>query len=145
MKDRAMQALHLLSLEPVVESQSDPNSYGFRRNRSTADAMSQLFVCLSRKASAPWVLEADIEGCFDNFSHKWLESHVRMDKVILHKWLKAGVVYKGQLTSTEAGTPQGGIASPTLANAALNGLETGLLAHLGATMGESKVPKLKIN
>ncbi len=140
-----MQALHLLSLEPVVESQSDPNSYGFRRNRSTADAMSQLFVCLSRKASAPWVLEADIEGCFDNFSHKWLESHVRMDKVILHKWLKAGVVYKGQLTSTEAGTPQGGIASPTLANAALNGLETGLLAHLGATLGKSKAQKLKVN
>jgi RNA-directed DNA polymerase len=58
MKDRAMQALHLLGLEPVVESQSDPNSYGFRRNRSTADAMSQLFTCLARKASAPWVLEA---------------------------------------------------------------------------------------
>ena len=55
MKDRAMQALHLLSLEPVVESQSDPNSYGFRRNRSTADAMSQLFVCLSQKAAAPCV------------------------------------------------------------------------------------------
>jgi RNA-directed DNA polymerase len=65
MTDRAMQALHLLGLEPVVESQSDPNSYGFRRNRSTADAMSQLFVCLSQKAAAPWVLEADIEGCLD--------------------------------------------------------------------------------
>lgn len=47
-----MQALHLLSLEPVVETQSDPNSYGFRRNRSTAEAMSQLFVCLSQKPSA---------------------------------------------------------------------------------------------
>jgi RNA-directed DNA polymerase len=68
MKDRAMQALHLLGLEPVVESQSDPNSYGFRRNRSTADAMSQLFVCLSQKAAAPWVLEADIEGCLDRTS-----------------------------------------------------------------------------
>jgi RNA-directed DNA polymerase len=65
MRVRAMQALHLLGLEPVVESQSDPNSYGFRRNRSTADAMSQLFVCLSQKAAAPWVLEADIEGCLD--------------------------------------------------------------------------------
>jgi RNA-directed DNA polymerase len=68
MKDRAMQALHLLGLEPVVESQSDPNSYGFRRNRSTADAMSHLFVCLSQKASAGWVLEADIEGCLDRTS-----------------------------------------------------------------------------
>ncbi len=145
MKDRAMQALHLLSLEPVVESQSDPNSYGFRRNRSTADAMSQLFVCLSQKASAQWILEADIEGFFDQIGHDWLVNQVRMDKVILRKWLKAGVVYKGQLTSTEAGTPQGGIISPTVANVALNGLETGLLAHLGATLGESKVRKLKVN
>jgi len=145
MKDRAMQALHLLALEPVVESQSDPNSYGFRRNRSTADAMSQLFVCLSQKAAAPWVLEADIEGCFDNFSHDWLVTHVPMDRVMLRKWLKAGVVHKGQLASTEAGTPQGGIISPTVANVALNGLESGLLAHLSATAGKSKVRKLKVN
>jgi RNA-directed DNA polymerase len=145
MTDRATQALHLLSLEPVVESQSDPNSYGFRRNRSTADAMSQLFVCLSQKAAAPWVLEADIEGCFDHINHEWLVSQVRMDRVILNKWLKAGVVYKGQLASTEAGTPQGGIISPTLANVALNGLETGLVAHLGATLGKSKAEKLKVN
>ena len=129
MKDRAMQALHLLGLEPVVESQSDPNSYGFRRNRSTADAMSQLFVCLSQKVAAPWVLEADIEGCFDHINHEWLVSHVHMDRAILNKWLKAGVVYKGQLASTEAGTPQGGIISPTLANLTLDGLEKLLAEH----------------
>lgn len=145
MRDRAMQALHLLGLEPVVESQSDPNSYGFRRNRSTADAMSQLFVCLSQKVAAPWVLEADIEGCFDHINHEWLVSHVHMDRAILNKWLKAGVVYKGQLASTEAGTPQGGIISPTLANVALNGLEDGLRAHLIAKAGKSKVQKLKVN
>lgn len=145
MKDRAMQALHLQSLEPVVESQSDPNSYGFRRNRSTADAMSQLFGCLARKASAEWVLEADIEGCFDNINHAWLVQNVHMDRRIVHQWLKAGVVYKGQLTATEAGTPQGGIISPTLANVALNGLESGLLAHLGATLGKTRGQKLKVN
>lgn len=145
MKDRAMQALHLLGLEPVVESQSDPNSYGFRRNRSTADAMGQLFVCLSQKVAAPWVLEADIEGCFDHINHAWLVGHVRMDRVILNKWLNAGVVYKGQLTSTDAGTPQGGIISPTLANVALNGLETELQTHLRAKVGTSKVQKLKVN
>ena len=82
---------------------------------------------------------------FDQIGHDWLVDHVRMDKVIMRKWLKAGVVYKGQLTSTEAGTPQGGIISPTAANVALNGLETGLLAHLGATLGRSKVEKLKVN
>lgn len=108
MRDRAMQALHLLSLEPVVESQSDPNSYGFRSNRSTADAMSQLFILLSRKASAEWVLEADIEGCFDHINHEWLVRNARMDKAILQKWLTAGVVYQGQLAATNAGTPQGG-------------------------------------
>ena len=138
MKDRAMQALHLLGLEPVVESQSDPNSYGFRSNRSTADAMSQLFILLSRKASAEWVLEADIEGCFDHINHEWLVSNARMGKAILNKWLKAGVVYKGQLAATDAGTPQGGIISPTLANVALNGLETELVAHLGVNAGAGR-------
>ncbi|OUL70967.1 reverse transcriptase domain-containing protein, partial [Paraburkholderia hospita] len=79
MRDRAMQALYLLALEPVSESTSDPNSYGFRLNRSTADAMSQIFVAMSQKGSARWVLEADIKGCFDHINHDWLESHVPMD------------------------------------------------------------------
>ena len=62
MFDRAMQALHLLALEPVAECTSDPNSYGFRKGRSTHDARSQLFGTLSRRASAQWVLDADITG-----------------------------------------------------------------------------------
>src|SRR6202042_3037011 len=89
MRDRAMQALYLLALEPVAETVGDPNSYGFRRNRSTADAMSQIFATMSQKASADWVLEADIKGCFDWISHDWLENHVPMDRGILRKWLKA--------------------------------------------------------
>lgn len=145
MFDRAMQALHLLALEPVAETTSDPNSYGFRRGRSTADAMGQMFVCLSRKASAEWVLEADILGCFDHIGHDWLLDHVPMSKVVLRKWLKAGVVHKGRLSPTEEGTPQGGIISPTLANMALNGLEAGLLKHLGATVGASQAKRLKVN
>jgi RNA-directed DNA polymerase len=145
MFDRAMQALHLLGLEPVAESTSDPNSYGFRRNRSTTDAMGQIFVCMSQKASAQWALEADIQGCFDHINHDWLVSHVPMNKTILKRWLKAGVVHKGQLTPTDEGTPQGGIISPTLANVTLNGLELELLAHLGAKMGKGKAKKLKIN
>jgi RNA-directed DNA polymerase len=112
MLDRAMQALYLLALEPVSEGTSDPNSYGFRINRSTADAMSQLFLNLSKKASAQWILEGDIKGCFDHISHDWLESNVLMDRAILRKWLKAGVVFQGQFQATEAGTPQGGIITP---------------------------------
>ncbi|WP_029043589.1 group II intron reverse transcriptase/maturase [Cupriavidus sp. WS] len=145
MLDRAMQALYLLALEPVSEGTSDPNSYGFRINRSTADAMSQLFVSLSQKASAQWVLEADIKGCFDHISHDWLERNVRMDKVILRKWLKAGVVFQGQFQATEAGTPQGGIISPTLANVALNGLERQLVEFLRTKLGVTNAKRLKVN
>ncbi|MGF6818603.1 RNA-directed DNA polymerase [Paraburkholderia atlantica] len=145
MRDRAMQALYLLALEPVAESTSDPNSYGFRTNRSTADAMSQIFLAVSRRSSARWVLEADIKGCFDYINHDWLENHVPMDREILRKWLKAGLIYKGQLQATEAGTPQGGIISPTLANVTLNGLERDLTAHLCAKFGIAKANKLKVN
>jgi RNA-directed DNA polymerase len=123
MKDRAMQALYLLALEPIAETKADPNSYGFRKGRNTADAAEQLFTCQSKKISATWVLEADITGCFDNISHEWLVTNIPMDKNILRKWLKAGYMEKQKLFPTEAGTPQGGIISPTLANMTLDGLE----------------------
>ncbi|MGN8143073.1 group II intron reverse transcriptase/maturase [Pseudomonas sp. 22105] len=141
MTDRAMQALYLLALAPIAETTGDPNSYGFRIERSTADAMGQLFICLSKKVSAEWVLEADIKGCFDHINHDWLIANVPTDKTILRKWLKAGVIHKGQLQATDAGTPQGGIISPTLANMVLDGLESQLKRHLGVT----KAKKLKIN
>ncbi|HEY8100828.1 MAG TPA: group II intron reverse transcriptase/maturase [Burkholderiaceae bacterium] len=144
MHDRAMQALHLLALDPVLESVSDPNSYGFRKNRCTADAMAQIFVKMSQKVAAQWVLDADIEGFFDNINHDWMVDHVCMDKSILQKWLKSGVVNRGQLVATTAGTPQGGIASPALANWALNGLEMKLMEHLDAKWGVTKTKKLKV-
>jgi RNA-directed DNA polymerase len=133
MRDRAMQTLHLLALEPVAETFADKNSYGFRRARCTADAIAQLFILLARKGAAQWILEGDIKGCFDHIGHEWLEKHVPMDKSILHKWLKAGYMEARQLFPTEAGTPQGGPISPTLANVALDGLEDELKARFGPT------------
>ncbi len=127
MKDRAMQALHLLALGPVAETTADLNSYGFRPGRSTADAGEQCFICLAKKTQAQWVLEADIKGCFDNISHDWMLANVPTDKTILRKWLKAGFVYHDELFPTEAGTPQGGIISPALANMTLDGLEARLV------------------
>jgi RNA-directed DNA polymerase len=145
MRDRAMQALYLLALEPVAESTGDPNSFGFRQGRSTHDAMAQNFICLAKKYSPEWVMEADIKGCFDHIDHEWLLTHVPMDKAILRKWLKAGILYRGQYEPTEEGTPQGGIISPTLANMALNGLEVGLRAYVYATLGYTKAQQAKIN
>jgi RNA-directed DNA polymerase len=123
MKDRAMQALHLMGLIPVAETLADPNSYGFRPKRSTADAIGQCFIALATKHSAQWVLDADIKACFDRIDHEWLCRHVPMDEEVLRKWLKAGFVEDEVFHETEAGTPQGGIISPTLANVALDGLE----------------------
>ena len=123
MFDRAQQALHLLGLEPVAETLADPNAYGFRPKRSTADAIVQCFMVLCRKQSAQWILEGDIKACFDRISHPWLQDHIPMDKTILKKWLAAGYMEEGVVYPTEAGTPQGGIASPVLANMALDGLE----------------------
>jgi len=123
MKCRAMQALHLLALEPVAETTADLNSYGFRPERSTADAGEKCFISLSRKVSAEWVLEADIQGCFDKISHDWMIANIPTDKAVLLKWLKAGYVYQDELFPTDAGTPQGGIISPVLANMTLDGLE----------------------
>jgi RNA-directed DNA polymerase len=123
MKDRAMQALHLLALDPASETTADGHSYGFRKGRAARDALAQCFHVFCRPARPEWVLEADIKGCFDNISHDWMLTHIPMDKQVLRKWLKAGFVDKAQWFPTEAGTPQGGIASPTLANMVLDGLE----------------------
>ena len=144
MLDRAMQALYLLGLEPVSETTADRNSYGFRPMRSTADAIEQCFVNISRKSSAKWILEGDIKGCFDNISHDWLLANIPLDKQVLRKWLKAGFMESGSLHATEAGTPQGGIISPVLANMALDGLEAVLESHFG--MKNTKAAyKTKVN
>lgn len=124
MKDRAMQALHSLSLRPVAETLADENSYGFREERSCHDAIGQCFIDLARKYAATWILEGDIKACFDGISHEWLLNNVIMDKDLLRKWLKAGYIEKGKLYPTETGTPQGGIISPILANIALDGMES---------------------
>jgi len=123
MRDRAMQALHKLALEPVAETLADKNSYGFRPERACADAIGQTFIVLGHKTSAQWILEGDIKSCFDEISHDWLMNNVLMDKGILRKWLKAGYIDRKKLFPTEAGTPQGGIISPTLSNMALDGIE----------------------
>jgi RNA-directed DNA polymerase len=90
---------------------------------------------LSKKTSSQWILEGDIRGCFDNINHEWLIDNIPMDKKILHKWLKAGYIHKRILYPTEAGTPQGGVISATLANMTLDGLE----AELGKFRRQDKV------
>jgi len=142
MKDRAMQALYLSALQPVAECTGDGHSYGFRPKRATRDAIGQCFIRLSRKSNPQWILEGDIKGCFDNISHDWLIQNVLMDTKILQKWLTAGFMEKQILHSTEMGTPQGGIISPTLANIALDGLQETLEKRFPKTTRQGNAAKV---
>ena len=126
LKDRAMQTLYAIALEPFAEAKADPNSYGFRPRRSCNDAIAQCFLMLCRKVSAEWIFEADIKACFDEISHKWMIDNLPVNKSILKKWLKAGYMEKKQLFPTIKGTPQGGTISPLLMNMVLDGMETAL-------------------
>ena len=145
MKDRAMQALYLMALEPVTEVEADANSYGFRRHRGTADAIDALHRWLSKDCSPQWILEGDIKGCFDHISHEWLLDNVRIDRQILEEWLKSGVVFNRLLQPTTEGTPQGGIISPTLANATLDGMERMLKEKYKVKSVEGKLYHPKVN
>ncbi|MCP4282658.1 MAG: group II intron reverse transcriptase/maturase, partial [Alteromonas sp.] len=136
MRDRAMQALYTLALNPIAETLADHNSYGFRPKRSAADAIGQCFCALAKKSAAKWELEAYIKACFDNISHEWLMRHVSMGKGILNQWLKSGYMENSLFHPTVAGTPQGGNISPIYANMALDGLEAAVKL---ATKGLSKI------
>lgn len=129
MKDRAMQALYLQCLDPIAETRAAPTSYGFRVQRSTADASEKCFNVLARQHSAQWILEGDIEACFDQLSHDWLLRHIPMDRQLLKKWLKVGYIESNKYYSSQAGSPQGGNISPVLANMALDGLDKLLKNH----------------
>jgi RNA-directed DNA polymerase len=123
MQDRAMQALYLQSLDPIAETMADLSSYGFRSQRRTADAIESCHMNLSKRVSAPWILEGDIQSCFNQIDHAWLVKHIPTDKQLLKKWLQAGYMERGQFKPSNRGTQQGGTISPVLANMTLDGLE----------------------
>lgn len=122
-KDRVMQAIVKMALEPEWESRFEANSYGFRPGRGCHDAIAAIHTTLNQKGCSEWVLDADISGCFDNISHEALLTRLPVFTTTIRRWLKAGVVEFGKPAPSEAGTPQGGIISPLLANVALDGLE----------------------
>ncbi len=136
MQDRAHQALHKLALEPLAETTADANSYGFRKARSVADAIEQVVNALCRADSAQWILEGDIQSCFDEISHEWLLAHIPMNRAVLRQWLDAGFIAQHVHHPTTTGTPQGGVISPVLMNLTLDGLEPLLHAHFPPRHGQ---------
>lgn len=122
-KDRAMQALYLLALEPIAETSADVISFGFRKYRSAHDAQRHIHNLLSQKRSPQWIIEGDIKACFDQISHEWMIENIPMDKKILNNFLKTGYKFNGKLFPTTEGAAQGGVISPTIANMVLDGME----------------------
>ena len=120
LEDKIVQQAARMVLEPILEAEFIGISYGFRPGRSPHDALDALAVAIRRKVS--WVLDADIEAFFDTIDHRRLQEFIehrigdtRMVRLLM-KWLKAGVMEEGKLHETRAGTPQGGVISPLLAN-----------------------------
>ena len=138
-KDRVVQGAIKALLEPIFEAQFWHVSYGFRPGRSTHGALEYIrMATLPQKRGQdgrrnrmpyPWSIEGDIKSCFDQISHHQLLERVRArigDRRVtrlIGQFLKAGVLSEEQFLRTEAGTPQGGIISPILANIALSAIE----------------------
>lgn len=127
-RDRVVQATLKMVLEPIFEEDFQPFSYGFRPGRRAHDAITEIVYYGNR--SYEWVLEGDIEACFDNIDHTALLDRVRQRvgdrKVVglVKAFLKAGILSElGHASETPTGTPQGGILSPLLANIALSKLD----------------------
>jgi RNA-directed DNA polymerase len=117
LRDRVVQAVLKLVLEPIFEADFLPCSYGFRPKRRTHDAVAEVHHFASR--SYEWIVEGDIKACFDEISHSALMDRVRRrvgDKRVLalvKAFLKAGIFTEdGTLQETGMGTPQGGILTP---------------------------------
>ncbi|MDQ3522450.1 MAG: group II intron reverse transcriptase/maturase [Gemmatimonadota bacterium] len=139
--DRAAQTLVKLALEPEWEATFESNSYGFRPGRSTHDAMEAIFLDIKQKPK--YVLDFDIETCFDTILHDQLLAKLFTIKplaVMIRQWLKAGIMDKGDMLFPETGVQQGGPLSPLLANVALHGLEKEITR--GFTAYKGGIPKV---
>lgn len=140
-KTRVIQSIVKNALEPEWEAVFESSSYGFRPGRSCHDALSRLFLTTARHKKRLWVLDADIKGCFDNIDHEKLMELIGdfPASKIIKAWLKAGYCEFPDLDiiETPAGTPQGGIISPLLANIALHGIEKILGIKTVSTTGHN--------
>jgi RNA-directed DNA polymerase len=131
-----------MAMEPFWEPSFEGTSYGFRPGRSTLDAIGRIFVAINQ--GKYYVLDADIAKCFNQIDHDYLLSKLHCPTTIrrnIRQWLKAGVIDNGVFDDTKAGTPQGGVISPLLANIALDGM----VRHIGKLFPKHKVKGKTIN
>jgi RNA-directed DNA polymerase len=144
-RDRALQMLVLLSLDPIIEEVSDLHSYGSRKYRGAHDAILRKRHILDKKTSPMWIWDVDLEKCFDTISHEFIETKLKeflcpFARKYVCKWLKAEIIENGNVIKPICGIPQGGVISPILCNITLNGLEH--VIRQGVTSHKSTKGKL---
>lgn len=125
-KDRCVQELFRLVLDPAIDVISDSDSYGFRKNRNCHMALGRVQKTLIKNTPMKTIIDADIKGFFDNINHKWIIENFPFPtrcEHILKEWLNAGIIEKEVTIFNNQGVPQGGIISPLIANYTLNGIE----------------------
>src|SRR5258708_2492271 len=123
--DRCLQAMIKYAIAAAWEARFEGSSYGFRPGRSCHDAIEKIYGLARPNKTKKWVLDADIRGAFDHISHEYLCNAIGPvpGRELIKQWLKAGYVEQEVFHATERGTPQGGVASPLLANIALHWME----------------------
>lgn len=140
-KDRCLQSLINLILEPLVECRSDNHNYGYRKHRSAKHALGYLLKYSMFNLEDKYVLDAYIKGFFDNISHDWLLTNLPLPSIhkkVLGKWMKANMFSREGVHDRELDIPQGGIISPTIINFTLNGLEK-VIEKSTSTVTKSKM------
>ena len=143
-RDRCLQAMVKNALEPYWEARFEQTSYGFRPGRGAHDAIARIFGLARPTSRKRWIVDADIRSAFDQIAHAPLLATIGgfPARELIKQWLKAGCMAQGVFTPSEAGTPQGGVISPLLANIALHGMEEALAVHYdrrGAIAGNRAV------
>lgn len=131
--DRVVQAIVKMAIEPICEFHFSDRSHGFRPNRCTMDAITDIWKAMVKLDSQRWVLEGDIKNCFDNLDHQHILNTLSQWRVpkwttgIIERMLKSKIMENLVLTDVADGTPQGGVISPLLANVALDALDKHML------------------
>lgn len=136
-RDRIVQEALRMLLEPIFESDFNQNSFGFRPNRCTMDAIKCILWNTNEKKKLFWIIEGDISSYFDTINHKklikLLKRRIKDERILqlIWKFLKSGVMENKIFRNTKLGSPQGGIISPLMANIYLHELDKYMEKYTG--------------